>query len=171
MLWFKNTSAIQLTNQNHAGKNTNFNHCLRYVRLKKIFHCMLKKIDQVETSNQWVNNTPGAWSENKDAILLIVGLNKVFFQCNLWSTNLTPLRDWCIDLSHLNRHLIRFQYSKILTANNSLTFSLTESWFILLNSNSCSLNIYTKSVFYLRVQKFPFIDFFTNGTYLVQYLW
>ena len=78
MLWFKNTSAIRLTNQNHAGKNANFNRFLRYVRLKKFFHCMLKKIDQVETSNQWVNNIPGAWSEKQDAVLLIVGLNKVF---------------------------------------------------------------------------------------------
>ena len=52
MLWFKNTSAIRLTNQNHEGKNANFNRFLRYVRLKNFFHCMLKKIDQVETSNQ-----------------------------------------------------------------------------------------------------------------------
>ena len=104
MLWFKNTSAIRLTNQNHAGKNANFNHFVRYVRLKNFFHCMLKKIDQVETSNQWVSKIPGPWPEKQDAVLFIAGLNKVFFQCYLWSTNLTPLRDWCIDLSHLNRH-------------------------------------------------------------------
>ena len=65
---------------------------------------MLKKIDQVETSNQRVSKIPGAWSEKQDAVLFIAGLNKVFFQCYLWSTNLTPLRDWCIDLSHLNGH-------------------------------------------------------------------